>query len=184
MISIITILFEISFICLICILKKSLWEKIISRQYSRIVSFLTCDLRSAADDAEKLEGQRQEPGRQRQDRGHVASLQEPHGRQAGRQERAQRRHGPKANCTKRSFKTDQISVLTGAGKEPVSEAVRRAGGGARHHQAVLPRRRQRPQEEFPREERRTAVAALRPLPVHADHRRPHQNLRPDPNQRR
>ena len=74
--------------------------------------------------------------------------------------------------------------FAGAGKELVAKAVRRARVGARHHQAVLPRRRQRPQKELPREERRAAVAALRPLPVHADHRRPHQNLRPDPNQRR
>ena len=54
---------------------------------------MTWNFVHCVDDAEKLEGQRQEPGGQRQDRGHVAPLQEPHGWQAGRQERAQRRHG-------------------------------------------------------------------------------------------
>lgn len=105
-----------------------------------------------ADDVQESDGQRQESGRERQDRGHGPAVQEPHGRQAGREECAERRHGHQQ----------------GGGEESVAETVRGAGRGPRHHQAVLPCGRQWAEEDVPGEVAGAAELALCAQPVHAD----------------
>lgn len=71
--------------------------------------------------------------------------------------------------------------VQGAGKEPEPAAVCGAGHGSGHHQAVLPCWWQWLKEDLPGQVSRATVPALRLVPVHPDHRLPHQDLCHHPN---
>lgn len=118
------------------------------------------------DDVQELDGQRQEPGGQHQDRGHVQAVQEPHDRQTGRQERPERSDGH----------------IEGGGEELVAQAVRSVRCSPRHNQAVLPRRREWPEEGLPGQELRAAESALCLIALHGDDRRAYQDFRQIPDQ--
>lgn len=120
------------------------------------------------DGIQKHNGQRQKPRRQRKNRGHVPPVQEPHDRQARRQERAEWRHGH----------------LQRSREEPFAQTVRRVGRRFRHHQAVLPRRRQRSEENLLGEERRTPESEIRAFFVHPNYGHSHQDFRHLTSQRR
>ena len=61
-------------------------------------------------------------------------------------------------------------------KEPDSKAVCRAGERLGRYQAVLPRRRKRSEDVLREQVAGVEVPAARSLPLHPDHRRPHQEL--------
>ena len=65
----------------------------------------------------------------------------------------------------------------GGRKELVSEAVRRAGMRPGRGEAVLPRRRQRAEDVVRQQVRGAHQPPARSLPLHADHGRPHKELR-------
>ena len=70
----------------------------------------------------------------------------------------------------------KLGQSEGGWEELISEAVCCAGVRSGCCQAVFPRRGQRAQDVLRQQVRGADQSAARPLPVHPDHRRPHQEL--------